>query len=454
MSQVLQNIKDATSKILTILCVLFIANCFLGTDRLWNLVDYHRMRESTAIEQAREVTVCIPTQIVLKGTKDTVRLPKGEKVKVLARYREFLKPLKRMADYLPDHEYVIMREDGTIGKGLLPEVIVGTPAFVTENGEEKELTITNLIPAQKVTYQRKKETRNSLYPYRFCLSDGRKIAFEDLSWQNMNLPSYCARGKWSSIKGGSLTNVLQSLNNVVVTFSDINYAMPALGSRPKGYYKNSLGGLCSLRMKKWAAKGLAGMLEGALFLLFIGLLPFILHRTIYHLPGKNGWIIFLSWALTIVLIYLWIQFITGLSVNLFIAVIGIFSAVGTRSMIESCRCKVCGGVDCLETEEGTPVKIITWWTRWHSASRKIGEKITTTTTIYQKRYGQETKVSTHTNDIERRGRQREEMYKRTWGEAYHCKKCDSHYEYLREETGTNTTDFHFTESEQDAIQRS
>ena len=41
--------------------VLFTGNAFLGSDRLWNYIDYSAISEQAAIDSAREITVCMPT---------------------------------------------------------------------------------------------------------------------------------------------------------------------------------------------------------------------------------------------------------------------------------------------------------------------------------------------------------------------------------------------------------
>ena len=66
--------------------VLFTGNAFLGSDRLWNYIDYSAISEQAAIDSAREITVCMPTEMTVKGTHDVVKLKKGDKVTLLARY--------------------------------------------------------------------------------------------------------------------------------------------------------------------------------------------------------------------------------------------------------------------------------------------------------------------------------------------------------------------------------
>lgn len=69
------------------MAVLFTGNAFLSSDRLWNYIDYSAISEQAAIDSAREITVCMPTEMTVKGTHDVVKLKKGDKVKLLARYQ-------------------------------------------------------------------------------------------------------------------------------------------------------------------------------------------------------------------------------------------------------------------------------------------------------------------------------------------------------------------------------
>lgn len=440
------NFKYAALGILKIGLVLFAANCFLGTDRLWNLVDYDAISEADAIAQAKEVEIAMPTQIQLKETGEKVTLKKGETVKVLARYRDFMTPLVRTGDYLPTYEFVVMRSDSSIGKGVLPEAIVGATAIVKDGDKKNELEITALKPSKKVRYERSGTKHDSEFGFWVCLSDGSRLAFEELRWKSMRPTQYNARGIWASSDSATLRNRLKDMSDTKVTFTGpiaVNDRLPVLGNRGTGYYKPALGLLCSLRMKKWSASGVAGMIEGFLFLIYVFSLPFLIHKTVFHLPGKNWFIIAVSWLVMIGMIYLWCRWVTGFTINLFFAFVGLVLTFTIRDDVESSRCKCCGGVDCLESIDGTPVRTHTWWTDWFSDSRKIG----TVTRSWRNEYGT---TGSHTYDVYRKGKRRENKTEKTWGEAYHCRKCGASYEYIRHETFTNDSEFHYTESEADA----
>lgn len=56
----------------------------------------------------------MPTEMTVKGTHDVVKLKKGDKVKLLARYQKYLVPIVRSGDYLPTFNFVVMLPDSTI----------------------------------------------------------------------------------------------------------------------------------------------------------------------------------------------------------------------------------------------------------------------------------------------------------------------------------------------------
>ena len=87
--------------IVSVLAILFIGNALLGSDRLWNYMDYTAISDQTAMDSAREITVCMPTEMTVKGTHNVVKLNKGDKVRLLARYQKYLVPIVRSGDYLP-----------------------------------------------------------------------------------------------------------------------------------------------------------------------------------------------------------------------------------------------------------------------------------------------------------------------------------------------------------------
>ena len=70
----------------------------------------------------------MPTEMTVKGTHDVVKLKKGDKVKLLARYQKYLVPIVRSGDYLPTFNFVVMLPDSTICMGKLPEALIGATA--------------------------------------------------------------------------------------------------------------------------------------------------------------------------------------------------------------------------------------------------------------------------------------------------------------------------------------
>lgn len=91
----------------------------------------------------------------------------------------------------------------------------------------------------------------------------------------------------------------------------------------------------------------------------------------------------------------------------YILFITILSVLHVKRDVEGCRCKYCGGLDCLKQIAGTPKKTYTWWGGWRKSQEEIGEIIETET-----RYGQTVSQIRHSvfKNIEQR-----EHYKKPHG---------------------------------------
>lgn len=184
--------------------------------RLWNYIDYSAISEQAAIDSAREITVCMPTEMTVKGTHDVVKLKKGDKVKLLARYQKYLVPIVRSGDYLPTFNFVVMLPDSTICMGKLPEALIGATAVKMDSAPQ-ELEITGLKPSNHVSYEEGGEKATSKYNFWVVLSDGSRMAFEQVTWKRIGFTRYNARGRWE------LSDTAQS-PKVVIDQEEMNEA--------------------------------------------------------------------------------------------------------------------------------------------------------------------------------------------------------------------------------------
>ena len=429
------------------LAILFIGNAVLGSDRLWVYMDYSAISEQEAMDSARTITVSMPTEMTLKGTSHVVKLKKGDKVKLLARYQKYLTPIVRSGDYLPTYDFVVMLPDSTICMGPLPEALTGATAAVTSDGRIQYLEVTKLKAAKNVIYEENGKKERSKYGFWVCLSDGSKLAFEQLTWKRIGFTRYNAHGRWE-------LNDTMPQPQVIIDPTEMNAAgynvgdttEDALGSRSAGFYKVRHSFINSGRMKTWSARGVAGMVEGLLLIVVLLSLPWIVHHVVYRLPGKNWWIIFLSWvALIVMSVVVSALAVTSLFNHIFF-ILPFLSLFFVKSDVESSRCKYCGGVDCLQQVGGTPKKSRLWWTKWHKGQVKIGEIVETV-------FHDDTDRTSTTHDINRKTTEKQQYETTTWGEAYYCKKCHMRYEYHRSEKRLVKNVQVFTESEKDAIEK-
>ena len=438
-------------EMLLLLALMFGFNCLFGTDRLWNYTDYRAISEKKAVEQAKEVKLVFPTMLHMMNSTDSVKLKPGETVKLVTQYRRFLCPLIRSLDYRPEFEYVVMRGDGVIGHCILPEAIIGAygSKYTDESGDS--LVVTNIEKAKNVTYQYGGETRKSIFPFRVCISDGSKIALEELSWKRLMIPHYNARGDRTSVDTLSALQHLELIKRPTVKKSklssihDVNDLYMALGVRGVGYYQPVKGLLNSTRMNSWMDRGIAGTIEGILFLLFVLNLPRIIRRTVFYLPGPNALIYILSSLSMLGLIYLWVIWMVGVSPNLFFALVGLWNAYFIKDELRSCRCKHCHAVGHLVRVDGGPVHVSKSG-YWRSDSRKIG---TLNTTAH---YG-DGHTRTTSSDIMRKGREHVTTTTESWNEVYYCNKCHKESSYFHSVTTSSGSGFGYTESEKSAIDR-
>ena len=432
--------------IVSVLAILFIGNALLGSDRLWNYMDYTAISDHTSMDSAREITVCMPTEMTVKGTHNVVKLNKGDKVRLLARYQKYLVPIVRSGDYLPTFNFVVMLQDSTICMGKLPEALIGATAVVRNNSTSQELEITKLKAAKNVSYEHGGEKKTSKYDFWVELSDGSRMAFEQLTWKRIGFTTYNARGRWELSDTAQSPKIRIDVEEMTAErYKADDASANTVGSRPIGYYKPRFAITDSSHFKPWAAKGVAGVVEVLPLIIFLLYLPIIIHKTIYRLPGKNWWIIFLSWVSMIVVAYFLSSYVVTSLFNHIFFFITILSVLHVKRDVEGCRCKYCGGLDCLKQIAGTPKKTYTWWGGWRKSQEEIGEIIETET-----RYGQT--VSKIRHSVFKNIEQREHYKETTWGEAYYCKKCGMSYEYLRKDV-SSTTYTRDLESNQDAMNR-
>lgn len=424
--------------VIGVFAVLFIGNAVIGSDRLWNYVDYAAISEQTAMDSARDVTVCMPTVMTVKGTPRLVKLKKGDKVKLLARYQEYLVPLVRSGDYLPTFDFLVMLSDSTICKGKLPEALIGATAVV----RGKEMKVTGVKAAKSVGYELGGRWKQSKYGFWVLLADGSRLAFEQLTWKRIGYISYNARGRWTPSPKKYI--VPQEMAEKRYTLDDT--IEKKMGSRPMGYYKPRNGFTDSSHFKAWSARGVAGVVEGVILFIILTWLPLAVHKVVYRLPGKNWWIIFLSWvALIGVSVMLYVYFVTSIF-NCLFYIITLLSVLNVKADVEGSRCKYCGGVDCLRQVAGSPKKTYTWWGGWRKGEEKVGEVVETTVrggvTESTTRQGIYKNVETRT------------LHKTsTWGEAYVCEKCHARYEYMRRSDTLSSAQTRNLESDDDAINR-
>lgn len=425
--------------------VLFTGNAFLGSDRLWNYIDYSAISEQAAIDSAREITVCMPTEMTVKGTHDVVKLKKGDKVKLLARYQKYLVPIVRSGDYLPTFNFVVMLPDSTICMGKLPEALIGATAVKMDSAPQ-ELEITGLKPSNHVSYEENGEKATSKYNFWVELSDGSYMAFEQVTWKRIGLTRYNARGHWE------LSDTAQ-VPKVVIDQDEMNEARyksddtveGVVGNRPMGFYKLRNGFTDSAHFKTWSARGVAGVVEAIILIIVLIYLPIIVHKVIYRLPGKNWMIIFVSWVTLIAAMYLLSSYAVGSLFNHVFFLYTICSIIMVKSDVEGSRCKYCGGVDCLRQMAGTPKRTYTWYGGWKRGKRQVAEVVTST-------IQDGATVSTTREAIYKNTEEREHGSTTTWGEGYYCTKCYMRYEYTRKEHSSSTESCDL-ESDEQALNR-
>ena len=411
--------------------VLFTGNAFLGSDRLWNYIDYSAISEQAAIDSAREITVCMPTEMTVKGTHNVVKLKKGDKVKLLARYQKYLVPIVRSGDYLPTFNFVVMLPDSTICMGKLPEALIGATAVKMDSAPQ-ELEITGLKPSNHVSYEQGGEKATSKYNFWVVLSDGSRMAFEQVTWKRIGFTRYNARGRWE------LSDTAQA-PKVVIDQEEMNEARykpddtveGVVGSRPVGFYKLRNGFTDSGHFKTWSARGVAGVVEAIILIIVLIYLPIIVHKVIYRLPGKNWMIIFVSWITLIAAMYLLSSYAVTSFFNHIFFLYTICSIIMVKSDVESSRCKYCGGVDCLRQMAGTPKRTYTWSGGWKRSKRQVAEVVEST-------IQDGVTVSTTRKAIYKNTEERNHGSTTTWGEAYYCTKCHMRYEYTRKEHSSST----------------
>lgn len=420
--------KDFLKGILLLALGIFAINALpWGNDRWWNFIDYGRVSERKADSLGRDVKLVFPTTMTVKENDSTsrkVNLKAGQTVRIIAASQPYLTPRYRTVDYLPDNEWVVKASDGTTGTAVVPEMIVGNEAYWRDGNGQKDTG--KVVAIQKVskapTFKGKYYEESSAYNYLYTLSDGQKIPFERLWWKTMKLPVYNQR--------------IVSKDVNVENAGDLTWTFVG---RREGYYKLNPYGFSSRNFKKWAARGLSGMIDGVLILLLGMFLPTLMHKTVFYMKGPNFFIKFLSVLDSLAILWAWGIFIGGVSVNsLGIFVMSIYIFVTIPMEVDMYRCKLCGAVDTIVGIDGTPLRRSGWMGKWQDSSRKVGYK----------QYS-----SGRKEDIMQKGKSRERYTTETWGEAYHCSRCGGSYEYHRSHTYSTGSDYRATESVNDAMDR-
>lgn len=307
--------------ILIALAVLFVINLLPWAPmHWWNPFDGKRLTEKEVAATAKEVTVKWPAKTLKAVThEDAGKLKPGTKVTLLGILVKNIHE-REVFNYGDKVQYLVQLPDGNRVLANLPEAAVVFRPVVKATGD---------------TVAVKSVNKNKDGSYTFKASNGKTYKRSELDFYRYSLPMYYENSMLLPEGKNASTDKIQHF----IT----HYTLHIL---PNGFYKEKplaptfIG---SRGLAKPVARGFAGLFDAVLMLLFILLINLLVSKAMVHIPFFHNWFqIGIGTLLTAVLLLAYFAFVSGLSVNIILLVLGFFYVKeGIQISVKYERCKYC-----------------------------------------------------------------------------------------------------------------
>lgn len=381
--------------------VVFGVCIFFPPSHWINVLDSERLTEEQAAEIAPEITLKWATETSKLITREKAATVKaGTKVKVLGVFDVFAEGVLWHI-YYDEAQYLIQLPDGSKVIAKLPEAAKLARAIVRKTGDT-----VNVLDVNK-----KKNT------YSFKTSDGKVHKYDELLFIPSTLPIY-------------FENALQIYASHFEIVNKVYKPLPKRGLAyvPTGIYKKKYTiDLFAGRYGKIIARGLSGVFDALLMILFIFVVTFSISRLLTIIPvGSNSTLKTIGGLLYIPLFAAYLLFVCGVSGNILILIGGLVHAIKkTNEQIVFHRCDLCHHAYKLDHLGKVLMDTLIENTRgtFHDTeSMKVGVEKTVERDLnsgYQREIGSRDIYKTRSVSGERCKTKRTE----TWEHRFYCQHC-------------------------------
>ena len=400
-----------------LLALVFGANCFYPPSHWVHLLDHRPLAEEELSQTAKDLTIKWKAEAQLPVTYEkTDSLKPGTKVKALA-VVEYSKDCRLMHEFDRSTAFILELPDGKRVVARLPEAAELTRAVLLTTADTVNVTGVNKNKKGEISYK---------------TSDGKTHKPHELKFLPYTLPAY-------------YENVAEFFGKQYETLDKIQKMLPhsSLSYVPSGFYKvrhtdypfNGLYGAIITR-------GASGVFDALLMMLFAAILIFVLTRLLTLIPGMPhdtqralGILIFPP------IIFLYVLFVSGLSVNIIVAIIAMVQAVKKNNeQAYYHRCLLCLHGYKLKYlgKKLVDTKVSEGWEHFdENESRHVGDNVT-----YEvnRQNGQKREISRE-GVYEYRRVSGEAYIRRTiefWEDQFYCSHCKKQSAYSKKEYKTET----------------